>query len=289
MAANAEEERYLKLAREIIEEGDARMDRTGVGTRALFARSLEFDLSERFPLLTTKRVFWRGVVEELLWFVRGSTSAITLAGRGVHIWDQNGSREFLDSRGLNDREEGDLGPIYGFQWRHWGADYTDMHANYTGKGVDQLAEVIRKIKEDPTDRRIVLSAWNVSDIDRMALPPCHMFCQFFVAGDRLSCQMYQRSADMGLGVPFNIASYALLTHMVASVCGLRPHRLVMVFGDVHVYANHIEAMLEQCAREPRSFPTLRVHAADSIDDFTSADFELRDYDPHPPIAMKMAI
>lgn len=290
MAANEEEQRYLALVREIIEKGDPRLDRTAVGTRALFGRALDFDLGEHFPLLTTKRVFWRGAVEELLWFIRGNTSAVALAARGVHIWDQNGTREFLDSRGLVDREEGDLGPVYGFQWRHWGAKYTTARADYTGQGVDQLAEVIRKIKEDPADRRIVLSAWNVEALPEMALPPCHMFCQFFVAGDRLSCQMYQRSADMGLGVPFNIASYALLTHLVAHVCGLRPHRLIMVFGDAHVYETHLAPLLEQCDRVPRSFPTLHIkRQVSDIEDFTIGDLELRDYEPYPPIAMKMAV
>ncbi len=290
MAANGEEERYLALTKEIIETGDPRVDRTKVGTRAMFGRSLEFDLEKGFPLLTTKKVFWRGVVEELLWFIRGSTSAVALAGRGVHIWDANATREFLDSRGLTEREEGDLGPIYGFQWRHWGADYVGAHADYTGQGVDQLAEMIKKIKEDSTDRRMILSAWNVAAIPQMALPPCHMFCQFFVAGDRLFCQMYQRSADMGLGVPFNIASYALLTHLVAHVCGLRPHRLIMVFGDVHVYETHVEALLKQCQREPRAPPTLHIRRQVSdIDDFTIDDLELRGYDPHDAIPMPMAV
>lgn len=290
MAANEEEQRYLALVKEIIEKGDARIDRTEVGTRALFGRTLEFDVGERFPLLTTKRVFWRGVVEELLWFISGSTDARKLAAKGVHIWDANATRDFLDTRGLFMREEGDLGPVYGFQWRHWGAEYTNMHANYAGRGYDQLAECIKTIKTEPASRRIILSAWNVSDIPDMALPPCHMMCQFFVAGDRLSCQMNQRSADIGLGVPFNIASYALLLHMVAHVCGLRPHRLIMVFGDVHVYNNHIEALQEQCTREPRSFPQLRiVRDVASIDDFTIADIALSGYDPCPVIPMKMAV
>lgn len=290
MAANTEEERYLALVKKIIEEGDPRVDRTLVGTRALFGQQLEFNIGEHFPLLTTKRVFWRGVVEELLWFISGSTNANKLTERDVHIWDANGSREFLDSRGLFSREVGDLGPIYGFQWRHWGAKYTDMYADYSGLGHDQLAECIRKIKEDPTDRRIILSAWNVSDISLMALPPCHMFCQFFVANGRLSCQMYQRSADMGLGVPFNIASYALLTYMVAHVCGLRPHRLVMVFGDVHVYNTHIDPLTEQCERTPRDFPTLTIkREVTSIDDFKPDDFQLENYLPMPGIVMKLAV
>lgn len=290
-AENTEEKNYLDLAKTIIEEGHARVDRTGVGTRALFASSLKFDLSDgKIPLLTTKRVFWRGVVEELLWFISGSTDAKKLSDKGVRIWDANGTREFLDSRGLYHREVNDLGPIYGFQWRHWGADYTDMHADYSGLGIDQLADCIKKIKETPADRRILLSAWNVSDIPKMALPPCHMFCQFFVADNRLSCQMYQRSADIGLGVPFNIASYALLTHMIAHVCGLVPHKLTLVFGDVHIYNTHIEALNLQCERTPTAFPTLDIkRSVESIDDFTASDFVLHDYNPQAAIPMEMAV
>lgn len=290
MSANEEEQQYLTLVKEIIDDGDERMDRTGVGTRALFGRTLEFDLSDgKVPLLTTKRVFWRGVVEELLWFIRGSTSAKELADRDVHIWDANGTKEFLASRHLN-REEGDLGPIYGYQWRHWGASYVDMHTDYSGKGIDQLAECIQTIKTSPTDRRMIISAWNVSDIAQMALPPCHLLCQFFVAKGKLSCQMYQRSADIGLGVPFNIASYALLTHMIAHICDLQPHRLIMVFGDVHVYSNHVEALTQQCEREPRPFPTLSVkRKISSIDDFSVDDFDLKNYAPHANIKMPMAV
>ncbi|CAM9610379.1 unnamed protein product, partial [Laminaria digitata] len=213
---NEEEMQYLRLVEDILDNGVRRGDRTGTGTLSKFGVQMRFSLrQDRFPLLTTKRVFWRGVAEELLWFVAGCTNANVLKDRGIHIWDGNGSREFLDGLGLTEREEGDLGPVYGFQWRHFGADYTDMHADYTGKGVDQLAECIEKIKTNPEDRRIVLSAWNPKDLGKMALPPCHMFCQFYVANGELSCQMYQRSADMGLGVPFNIASYALLTRLVA--------------------------------------------------------------------------
>merc|ERR1711920_1010729 len=237
-----EEYQYLSAIREIIDKGVPMEERTGVGTRSMFGKMMRFDLRKSFPLLTTKRVFWRGVVEELLWFVRGDTNGKHLSDKGIKIWDGNGSKEFLEKRGLGHREEGDLGPVYGFQWRHFGAKYVDMHTDYTGQGVDQLAECIRKIKEDPTDRRILLSAWNPADLDQMALPPCHMFCQFYVAEGKLSCLMYQRSCDMGLGVPFNIASYSLLTCMVAQVCGLQVGEFVHTLGNAHVYSNHIELL-----------------------------------------------
>ena len=192
-----EEYQYLNAIREIIEQGVHSGDRTGTGTRSMFGKMSRWDLRKTFPLLTTKRVFWRGVVEELLWFVKGDTNANHLAEKGIKIWDGNGSREFLDKRGLSHREEGDLGPVYGFQWRHFGAEYKDMHADYTGQGVDQLAECIDKIKNDPTDRRILLSAWNPADLHLMALPPCHMFCQFYVANGELSCLMYSGPATWG--------------------------------------------------------------------------------------------
>lgn len=244
------------------------------------------------PLLTTKRVFWRGVAEELLWFIAGSTNGNDLAAKDIHIWDGNGSREFLDQRGLGHREVGDLGPVYGFQWRHFGAKYVDMHTDYTGKGVDQLADCIDKIKNNPEDRRIIMSAWNPADLNEMALPPCHMFCQFYVDTEKgeLSCQMYQRSADMGLGVPFNIASYALLTHMMAQACGLKAGDFVHTIGDAHVYSNHVEALKEQLARLPRAFPKLRMNPnKKNIDDFVFEDFEVIDYNPQKPIKMTMAV
>ena len=290
-AASHPEMQYLDLIRQIIESGDRRGDRTGVGTLSKFGVTMRYSLrGESFPLLTTKRVFWRGVAEELLWFISGDTNANTLKDKGVHIWDGNGSREFLDRIGLTEREEMDLGPVYGFQWRHFGAQYTDMHADYTGQGVDQLAEVIRKIKTNPTDRRIIMSAWNPAAMPLMALPPCHMFCQFFVANGELSCQMYQRSADMGLGVPFNIASYALLTRMIAQVCGLQAGDFVHVIGDAHVYLNHVEPLKQQLAREPRPFPKLRINPEKTdIDSFTYSDFTIEGYSPHKSIKMEMAV
>lgn len=285
-----EEYQYLKAIQDIIEKGVAMEDRTGVGTLSTFGMQMRFDLRKTFPLLTTKRTFWRGVVEELLWFVRGDTNAKHLSEKGVKIWDANGSREFLDKRGLPHREEGDLGPVYGFQWRHFGAEYVDMHTDYTGQGVDQLAECVRKIKEDPTDRRILLSAWNPADLSLMALPPCHMFCQFYVANGELSCLMYQRSCDMGLGVPFNIASYSLLTYMVAQVCGLKPGDFVHTLGNAHVYKNHVEPLKTQLTRTPRPFPVLRLNPdIKDIDSFKASDFELFGYNPHGKIAMDMAV
>lgn len=285
-----EEAQYLALIDEVMREGVIRGDRTGTGTLSKFGSTMRFNLRHSFPLLTTKRVFWRGVVEELLWFVAGRTNGKELSNKGIHIWDGNGSREYLDSIGLSHREEGDLGPVYGFQWRHFGAEYRDMHADYTGEGVDQLAELIHKIKTNPNDRRLVLMAWNPVALKDMALPPCHMFCQFYVAEGELSCQMYQRSCDLGLGIPFNIASYSLLTCMVAHVCGLKPGDFVHVLGDAHVYSNHVEALKEQLKNAPRHFPTLNINPAKTdIDSFAFDDFEIVGYAPHKKIAMQMAV
>ncbi|GJC78477.1 thymidylate synthase [Colletotrichum tofieldiae] len=306
-----EEYQYLDLVREILEEGEHRPDRTGTGTYSIFApTSLKFSLNKDgeplLPLLTTKRVFLRAVIAELLWFVEGNTSSLALSEAGVKIWDGNGSREFLDSVGLSHREVGDLGPVYGFQWRHFGAEYVDAKTDYTGQGVDQLAEVIHKLKTNPYDRRILLSAWNPADLKKMALPPCHMFAQFYVSYPRargapadgekpkghLHCQLYQRSCDMGLGVPFNIASYALLTHMIARACDLVPGSLTHVMGDAHVYADHVDALKVQLEREPRDFPLLEINnrkAGCSIDGWKVEDFVVKGYDPHKTIAMKMSV
>ena len=322
MLVRHEECQYLDLTRRCIEEGEHRPDRTGTGTYALFAPvPMKFSLSTRdgqsiLPLLTTKRVFLRAVIAELLWFIEGNTSSLALSAQGVKIWDGNGSREFLDSVGLSDREVGDLGPVYGFQWRHFGAEYIDGKTDYSGKGVDQLAEVVRKLRETPHDRRIILSAWNPADLKKMALPPCHMFAQFYVSypnarrgarnvtaekangtaatdkgKGRLHCQLYQRSCDMGLGVPFNIASYALLTHMLARACDLVPGSFTHVMGDAHVYADHVDALETQLAREPRDFPTLEMRKEPGccIDGWTAEDFVVKGYDPHKTIAMKMSV
>lgn len=299
-----EEYQYLELVSSIIRHGEIRKDRTGTGTIAKFAppKTLKFDLtSGKLPLLTTKRVFFRGVLEELLWFIAGSTDAKRLKDRDVHIWDGNGSLEFLHKRGLTDRREGDLGPVYGFQWRHFGAKYVNADTDYTGQGVDQLSNIIHQIRHNPTDRRILLSAWNPADLDKMALPPCHILCQFFVSlpteeqkskgqRPRLSCQMYQRSCDLGLGVPFNIASYSLLTHFIAAVTGCEAAEFSLVMGDAHVYLDHVEPLQQQLKRKPRDFPIVRFRRAfDNIDDIRPEDVELQAYSPHGKIEMHMSV
>ena len=276
------------------------------------------------PLLTTKRVYTKAIIAELLWFISGDTSAKTLAAQGVKIWDGNGSRAFLDSLGFTDREEGDLGPVYGFQWRHFGAQYVNCHTDYTGQGVDQLARIVHTLRANPYDRRLVLSAWNPADMARMVLPPCHMFAQFYVSfpqnarsggkpvsspssssqdGEQndkqpkpkghLHCQLYQRSCDMGLGVPFNIASYALLTHMLAHACDLVPGSLTHVMGDAHVYLNHVDALRTQLEREPaEEFPELEIKRPKGdgvIDGWKPEDFVIKGYNPHKAIVMEMSV
>lgn len=289
--AEHDECQYLNLVKTIIQKGNVKGDRTGTGTHSIFGAQMRFSLKDgTFPLLTTKRVFMRGITEELLWFIRGSTSAKELKEKKVNIWEGNSSRQFLDSCGFTDREEGDLGPVYGFQWRHFGAEYVDMHTDYTNKGIDQLKDVIDKIKNRPDDRRILMCAWNPVDVPKMALPPCHCLVQFYVANGELSCQLYQRSADMGLGVPFNIASYALLTYMIAHVTNLKPGDFIHTLGDAHVYNNHISALEEQLKREPREFPKLKIkRTVSNIEDFKYEDFEVVDYNPHPKIEMVMAV
>uniref|UniRef100_A0A0N5AKV1 Thymidylate synthase n=1 Tax=Syphacia muris TaxID=451379 RepID=A0A0N5AKV1_9BILA len=288
---NPEEEQYLQQLSYVMENGEKVIDRTGVGTLSIFGQYATYSLRNGvIPLLTTKRVYWKGVVEELLWFIRGETNSKTLSAKNVKIWDANGSRQFLDKLGFTDRPEGDLGPIYGFQWRHWGAQYCGVDGDYKGKGIDQLNEVIRLIKEQPHSRRIILSSWNVQDLDQMALPPCHTLAQFAVRGGELHCQLYQRSGDMGLGVPFNLASYGLLTHMIAHVCGLKAGTLHHVLGDAHIYLNHRDALKEQMKRKPRRFPTIRFEGnLKTIDDFTYESIILEGYNPHPTIKMQMAL
>lgn len=285
------EEAYQAQVDNILKNGNVRIVRTGISAKSVFGITMRFSLENNsFPLLTTKRMFTRGIVEELLWMISGSTDSKILSNKGIHIWDGNASRSFLDGRGLHHRREGDLGPIYGFQWRHSGAKYIDCDTDYTGQGVDQLKNCIELIKKDPTSRRIVMSAWNPSDIDSMALPPCHMFCQFYVEGNKLSCLMFQRSADMGLGVPFNIASYALLTRIVAQCTGLVAHEFIHQIGDAHIYENHILPLEEQLKRGPLSPPTLRIDSDNTdIDRFTADMFVIEDYRSHNAIKMEMTI
>jgi thymidylate synthase len=261
---------YLDLLRAVREQGVVRGDRTGVGTLSLFGAQLRCDLAEGFPLLTTKKVHWKSVLHELLWFVRGDTNVRYLRENGVTIWD-----EWADA-------SGDLGPVYGYQWRSWPAP--------DGRHIDQLGQVLEELKRDPDSRRLLVSAWNVADIPRMKLAPCHAFFQFYVAGGRLSLQLYQRSADFFLGVPFNIASYALLTLMVAQVCGLKPGEFVHAFGDTHLYLNHLEQAREQLRRTPRALPVMRINpAVTDLFAFRYEDFALEGYDPHPAIKAPVAV
>lgn len=289
----SEEYQYLDLLKDIIANGETREDRTGTGTIGSFGRMMRFNLENSFPLLTTKNVFFKGVLEELLWFVNGNTNAKDLSDKGVKIWDGNGSRAFLDSRGLNDNPEGDLGPVYGFQWRHFGAEYNGTTADYAGKGVDQLQGVIDALKKDKFSRRMLVSAWNPVDLHKMALPPCHVLFQFYVdQGDRLSCSLYQRSCDVGLGVPFNIASYSLLVCLLADMLNMRRGDFVYFMGDVHVYSNHVEALKKQMSRIPQTFPVLHINRdvkAENIEDYKGEDVVLKGYHPLKKIKMDMAV
>lgn len=285
------ESQYINLIKHILENGISKDDRTGIGTLSIFSYNMTFNLRESFPLLTTKKVYWKGVVEELLWFISGSTNSNILKEKGVKIWEGNSSREFLDSRGLSHYDQGDIGAGYGFQWRHFGAKYTNMYDSYEGQGIDQLKDVIYKIKNTPDDRRIIMSAWNPSDIDKMALPPCHIFVQFWVDTNKkeLHSQMYQRSCDVGLGVPFNIASYALLTCIIAKLCDLTPGDFHYCMGDTHIYKNHIDAMKLQITRDPYDFPKINIKDITDIDNIKFDDIELIDYKYYENIKMNMAV
>lgn len=285
------ESQYINLIKHILKNGISKDDRTGIGTLSIFSYNMTFNLRESFPLLTTKKVYWKGVVEELLWFISGSTDSNVLKEKGVRIWEGNSSREFLDSQGLSHYDQGDIGAGYGFQWRHFGAKYTNMYDSYEGKGIDQLKDVIYKIKNTPDDRRIIMSAWNPSDIDKMALPPCHIFVQFWVDTNKkeLHSQMYQRSCDVGLGVPFNIASYALLTCIIAKLCDLTPGDFHYCMGDTHIYKNHIDAMKLQITRDPYDFPKINIKDITDIDNIKFDDIELIDYKYYENIKMNMAI
>ncbi|HEX6003210.1 MAG TPA: thymidylate synthase [Burkholderiales bacterium] len=261
---------YLDLMRHVLEHGARKSDRTGTGTLSIFGAQLRFDLASGFPLLTTKKVHLKSIVHELLWFLQGDTNVRYLREHGVTIWDEWANAE------------GDLGPVYGYQWRSWPAA--------DGRHIDQIGQVLETLRQNPDSRRLIVSAWNVGDLDRMALMPCHAFFQFYVAEGRLSCQMYQRSADLFLGVPFNIASYALLTLMVAQVCGFRPGEFVHTFGDTHLYSNHLDQAREQLSRTPRRAPVMRLNpAVTSLFDFRYDDFTLEGYDPHPAIRAPVAV
>lgn len=258
---------YLDMLRYVLENGVDKMDRTGVGTRSVFGQQMRFDLSKGFPLMTTKKMHLKSIIHELLWFIKGDTNVKYLQDNGVRIWN-----EWAD-------ENGDLGPIYGSQWRNW-----------NGEGIDQLAQVVDKLKNNPNDRRMIVSAWNVSKIPEMHLPPCHMMFQFYVANGKLSCMLYQRSCDMFLGVPFNIASYALLTMMLAQVCDLEPGEFVHTLGDTHIYHNHFEQVKEQLRREPLPLPTMKFNPqVKDINDFKYEDFTLENYECYGAIKAQVAV
>jgi thymidylate synthase len=290
-ANQSEERQYLDLVARIIKEGVKRDDRTGTGTKSLFGVSMKFNLRNKtLPLLTTKKCSFKNIAAELLFFISGSTNCNVLHDQGVRIWDDDTSRATLDKRGFKDRPEGDLGPGYSFQWRHAGANYKDMHTDYTGQGIDQLQMLIHEIKKNPTSRRLILNSWNVKDVPQMSLPPCHVMVQFYVANGELSSLMYQRSADFGLGVPYNIASYALLTHILAHVCDLQPGDFIHMIGDAHVYSNHEEALQKQLLREPMAFPTLTIDPnLKDIDKLTLQHIKLENYKSHEAIYMKLSV
>lgn len=291
-----EEYQYLDLVREILDGGEERSDRTGTGTVCVFGRTMRFSLRDGVvPVMTTKRVHWKAVAEELMWFVSGSTDAKKLSAKGVRIWDANAAARNRNQED-DDQEDGsgsgDLGPVYGFQWRHFGAKYVTCDTDYCGQGVDQLQQVLQQLQQEPDSRRIVLCAWNCADQQDMALPPCHCFVQFHVTADRLlNCMLTQRSADCGLGLPFNVASYALLTHLLARAAGLRgAGELFHCIGNAHVYRDHVSALRLQLQRQPRPFPTIRfLKPVHDLDQVTTDDFELVGYDPHPAIKMNMSV
>ncbi|MFC8931796.1 thymidylate synthase [Rhodococcus sp. NPDC057135] len=260
---------YEDLLRLVMETGTAKSDRTGTGTRSIFGHQMRFDLSDGFPLVTTKKVHLKSIVNELLWFLRGDSNVAWLHEHGVSIWD-----EWAD-------ENGELGPVYGVQWRSWPTP--------SGEHIDQITQTVETLRSNPDSRRIIVSAWNVADIPQMALAPCHAFFQFYVADGKLSCQLYQRSADMFLGVPFNIASYALLTHMMAQQAGLEVGEFVWTGGDCHIYDNHVDQVTEQLGREPLPLPTLKLNKRDSIFDYTFEDVEIVDYQHHPAIKAPVAV
>ena len=286
-----EEFQYLRLISEINTYGSMEEGRNGKA-KTIFGSAMHFDLSDnKLPLLTTKKVAFKTCLKELLWFINGNTDNKILKDQKVRIWNANGSRDFLDSRGLVNNEVDDLGPVYGHQWRYFNAKYDNCNTDYTGKGVDQLQNIIDQLKNPDTrnSRRLVMSAWNPEQLDEMALPPCHILCQFCVTeNNKLSCSLYQRSGDVGLGVPFNIASYSILTHLIAKHCGLEPKEFVYFLGNAHIYDDHIEVLKEQVTRKPYVFPKLNVLCVkENISDYDVNDFNLIDYKYHEKIKMEM--
>jgi len=278
---NEEELKYLDLLKKIIKQGEVVQSRNAI-TYRIFSNVLTYDLSDTFPILTTKRVYWKGIIEEMLWFISGSTNANELSDKKVKIWEPNSSREFLDSRGLNNYEVGDIGPTYGFNFRNFGAEYKDM--NYKYKGFDQIKYLINEIKTKPNSRRLIIDLWNPCDFDKTALPPCVFMYQFFVSQGKLSCQLYQRSADCFPANHWNTTSCSLFIHMIAHVCGLQPDKLIHITGDTHIYKDHLEQVKEQLKRNPKPFPKLNIkRKVENIEDFKAEDFELIDYTPEKSI------
>ena len=277
---------YLDLLKHVLEQGTVREDRTGVGTRSVFGYQMRIDLQQGFPLLTTKKVHLKSIIHELLWFISGNTNVSALQEVGVSIWDEWATAEQTARFG---RSEGDLGPVYGHQWRNFGAKRKE-DGHYHQDGFDQLSHVVQEIKSNPQSRRLIVTGWHPIEAKQVALPPCHTLFQFYVQDRRLSCQLYQRSADVFLGVPFNIASYALLTMMIAQVCDLEPGTFIHTFGDVHLYSNHIEQACTQLARTPRPLPAMKIDSdIDSLFDFRYEHFQLRGYEPHPRIKAPVAV
>lgn len=291
-----EEEQYLSVIRDLLDYGCIQQGRNGT-TICEIGSGMVFSLRDGvIPLLTTKQVAWKTCLKELLWFIKGSTDNEELTRQKCNIWNGNSTREYLDSRGLTHLKENDLGPVYGFQWRHFNGEYVDCHTDYTGVGIDQLTYIINSLmssnEETRNSRRLVMTAWNPCQLDEMALPPCHMMCQFHVTnGDELSCTMYQRSGDVGLGVPFNIASYSFLTHLIAKHCGLKAKEFIYYLGNVHIYDDHIDVLKTQIERQPYKFPTLEIlgDKKRNIEEYTIEDFVIKDYQYHPTIKMEMRV
>ena len=290
LGGRSEEYQYIDLLKDVLENGEMIKGRNG-NVKTCVGSSMIFSLeNDKIPILTTKKVAYKTCLKELLWFISGKTDNKILQKQNVKIWNGNASRDFLDSRGLYDLSENDLGPVYGHQWRHFNAKYSDCNEDYRNKGVDQLDYVIKCLK-DPSERysrRLIISAWNPCQLDEMALPPCHLLMQFNVIGNKLSCTMYQRSCDMGLGVPFNITSYCYLTHLIAHHCGLQPYEFIYHLGNIHIYDDHLDSMEKQILREPLDFPTLKiVNRHENINDYQFNDFLIENYHSHDNIKMEM--